>query len=108
MMNKKIWGQNVNSRRVRESVTSERPHGAEPDRASRNYHRLPYLLFTVYFWFLKTNLLKTGRKKVLKASEMCSAQILYENMKYVCSKTFVTIKTIYKPFQNSLFDYFNV
>ena len=40
MMNKKIWGQNVNSRRVRESVTSERPHGAEPDRASRNYHRL--------------------------------------------------------------------
>jgi hypothetical protein len=40
MMNNKIWGQNVNSRRVRESVTSERPHGAEPDRASRNYHRL--------------------------------------------------------------------
>ncbi len=68
----------------------------------------PYLLSTVYFWFFKTNLLKTGRKKVLKASEMCSAQILYENMKYVRSKTFVTIKTIYKPFQNSLFDYFNV
>ncbi|KAK4006350.1 hypothetical protein OUZ56_011504 [Daphnia magna] len=28
--------QNRNSRRVRESVTTERPHGAEPDVASRN------------------------------------------------------------------------
>jgi hypothetical protein len=37
IMNKKLSRQNWKSRRVRESITSERPHGAEPDGAFNNY-----------------------------------------------------------------------
>jgi hypothetical protein len=41
-MNKKLSRQNWKSRRVRESITSERPHGAEPDGAFNNYLPPPH------------------------------------------------------------------